>query len=73
MNATVLGLLFVSNSLVLDKICALFFLKHVKLFFDALLLVVEKLLLKLVNLSLFVLVDIIEFTLLKIIFTVLVL
>ena len=72
MNATVLGLLLISNSLELDKIGALFFFQHVELLLDSLLFIFEKLLLELIDLLLFVLIDVVKFALFEVVLTVLI-
>ena len=59
-NATILWLLFVPYPLVFNKVGTFLFFKHVQLLLDSLLFIVKEFLLKLINLSLLILVDIIE-------------
>ena len=69
-DAAVLGLLFVADALVLDQVGALLFLEHLELLANAPLLVLEQLELELVDLTLLILVNVIELTLFKVKFAV---
>ena len=66
MDAAVLALLLVTNPLVLYQVCAFLFFEHLELLFDSALLILEKLDLELVDLTLLVLVNVVEFALLKV-------
>ena len=70
MNATVFWLLLIPNSLVFYLISDLFFFEHVELLLDTLFFILKEFLLELIDLSLFILVNIVEFTLFKIKFTI---
>ena len=70
MNATVFWLLLIPNSLVFYLISDLLFFEHVELLLDTLFFILKKFLLELIDLSLFILVNIVEFTLFKIKFTI---
>ena len=70
MNATVFWLLLIPNSLVFYLISDLLFFEHVELLLDTLFFILKELLLELIDLSLFILVNIVEFTLFKIKFTI---
>ena len=70
MNATVFWLLLIPNSLVFYLISDLLFFEHVELLLDTFFFILKKFLLELIDLSLFILVNIVEFTLFKIKFTI---
>ena len=70
MDSTIFGLLLIPNPFVLNLVCDFLFIEHVKLFLDALLFILKELLLELINLSLFILVNVVEFTFLKVKFTI---
>ena len=72
MDTAVLRLLFVSDTFEFNKVRAFLFLKHIELLFNSLLFVVKKFLLKLVYFFLFILVDVVEFALFEVVFTVLI-
>jgi len=69
-NATVFGLLLISDALKLQQVLAFFLLEHVQLFFDSTLLVLKKLNLKLVDFLLLIFVDVLELSLFECKFTV---
>jgi hypothetical protein len=72
-DSAVLALLFFTDAFELKEILAFFLIKHVQLFFDALLFVFEHLHFELVNFLLLIFVDIQEFTFLQVILGALVL
>ena len=70
MDATVLGLLLVTNPLKLYQVRALLLFEHLELLLDSSLLILEQFLLELVDFPLFILINVIELALLKVEFTI---
>ena len=69
-DTTIFGLLFIPNPLVLNLICNFLLIEHVKLLLDSLFFILKEFLLELIDLSLFILVNVVKFTFLKVKFAI---
>ena len=65
-DAAVLGLLFITNAFVFNQVGALLLFKHLKLLLDTTFFVLEQLHFELVDLSLLILINVVEFTLFEV-------